>query len=154
GDGERLQAVRRELRGRGASAADSGRGAGVVGAGAELGWSGPPARSAPARSPAPLSAMMPAAQHEVAPLSIVRVLCFGVGAGVWLTSFVLPAVSDAPSADPYPGFVCAIAALSPLMLTKTVGILAIAGGLLNPMILSYAAAWFARSRSVARPLIA
>jgi hypothetical protein len=92
-------------------------------------------------------------EQTAAPMSLARVLSFGLGAGLWVTSFVLPAVATDPTAR-FPGVMCAIAALNPLLLGRPRGLFAIAGGLLNPMLLCYAAAWLARSRSLVRPLLA
>ena len=96
--------------------------------------------------------MTAAPQVKHAPLHIAQVIWFGLGFGAYATSFFLPAVSS-PDSPPIPGLFCALMALNPLLLNKPTGILAMAGGLLNPAVLCYTAAWLARSRSAARPLL-
>jgi hypothetical protein len=97
--------------------------------------------------------MRAATALKLPPLSIAQVIWFGLGAGAYATSFFLPAVST-PDTVPLPGFFIAFMTVNPLLLAKPHGIFAMAGGLLNPVVLCYAAAWIARSRSAARPWLA
>jgi hypothetical protein len=76
-----------------------------------------------------------------------------MGAAIYLTSFFLPAAATDETA-PLPGFLCAIFAFQPMLVGKPDGLLAMAAGLLNPIILCYSAAWIARAPGNARPLLA
>jgi hypothetical protein len=86
------------------------------------------------------------------PFSTARAMCFGLGAGLYATSFFLPAISV--DSAPIPGYMCALFALNPVWLTTPVGVLAVASGLLNPIVLACASAWLLGSEGRTRQVLA
>jgi hypothetical protein len=93
------------------------------------------------------------ATDQPTPLGIARILCFVVGFVVYIPSFFLSAAGNDQAPD-LPGFACAVLSVSPLIFSEPYPLLAIAGGLVNPLVLCYAAAWIAPAREEARPLLA
>jgi hypothetical protein len=79
-------------------------------------------------------------------------MCFGLGAGLYATSFFLPAISV--ESTTVPGHMCALLALNPAWLTTPVGVLAVAAGLLNPIVFAYAWAWLLGADGRTRPALA
>jgi hypothetical protein len=72
------------------------------------------------------------ATDQPTPLGIARILCFVVGFVVYIPSFFVSAAGNDQAPD-LPGFACAVLSVSPLIFSEPYPLLAIAGGLVNPL---------------------
>jgi hypothetical protein len=89
----------------------------------------------------------------------LELICLWLGVMVYLASFFLPAVDvpDYPNTEPVPGWLCAWTALSPPFNPKAwnvSGLLLLASGLINPLVLTYFGLWFWRGGRKLRRRIA
>jgi len=83
-----------------------------------------------------------------------RGICFLSGVSIYLTSFFLPAVTLGERNDGWRGWECAWMALHPTTKFESAGLLLLASGLLNPIVIFYSALWLCHSQKTLRRVLA